>query len=201
MKMANALVDGRIKDTVFFLSIICSYIFGVGIFRRAELSFKDKSLKGLFAPIVAGCFVFSDYLSWIKPSCKFVPAILLSFAWAIINSVGSEVTGTLVFVLTGAMTRLSNMIVDRISRTAGRKKIPKEGALMSLGVIGGFIMGAAWCAFLNVKAPQLTTFGAFSIMGGVYGLLFLWMDREKFGAWWSGEGELCDIDAEEVDCK
>ena len=103
MKMAWALVDGRIRDTFFFLSIIASYIFGVGIYRRVELSFKDQSLNGLFAPIVAGCFLCSDYLSLIKPSCAFIPAMLLSFSWAIINSVGSEVTGTLMFVVTGAM--------------------------------------------------------------------------------------------------
>lgn len=203
MKMANALVDGRIRDTFFFLSVIFSYMFGVGIFRRVELSYKNKALNGLFAPVVAGCFLWSDYLTWIDPSCKFVPAMLLSFAWGIINSVGSEVTGTLIFVVTGAMTRLSNMIVDRISRTAGRKKIPKEGFLMSLGVIGGFIMGAAWCAFLSEKAPKLITRGAFSIMGGIYGLLFLWLDREELGAaWWSmNGGKLCEIDSDEVDCK
>jgi len=94
------------------------------------------------------------------------------------------------------------MIVDRISRTAGRKKIPKEGMLMSLSVIGGFILGAAWSAFLSTRAPKLVTRGVFSIIGGIYGLLFLWLDREQYGAWWSiKNGELCDIDAEEVDCK
>ena len=103
MKMAAALVDGRIRDTIFFLSVIISYIIGVGAFRRAELSLKDKALNGLFAPIVAGCFLWSDYLGWAKPACKFIPAMLLSFAWGIINSVGSEVTGTLIFVVTGAM--------------------------------------------------------------------------------------------------
>ncbi|KAL7525931.1 hypothetical protein ACHAXR_001223 [Thalassiosira sp. AJA248-18] len=103
MKMANALVDGRIRDTFFFLTVITSYISGVGAFRRAELSYKDKALNGLFAPIVVGAFVFSDYLSWVNPACKFIPAALLSFAWGIINSVGSEVTGTLIFVVTGAM--------------------------------------------------------------------------------------------------
>ena len=93
------------------------------------------------------------------------------------------------------------MIVDRISRTAGRKKIPREGILMSLSVIFGFILGAAWSAFLMTNAPQLTTRGAFSIMGSIYGLFFLWLDREQFGAWWSRKnGKLCEIDAEEVDC-
>ena len=200
MKMANALVDGRITDTFFFLSVIISYIVGVGIFRRAELSYKDKALNGLFAPVVAGCFMWSDYLSFVGAS-KFIPGILLSFAWGIINSVGSEVTGTLIFVVTGAMTRIANMIVDRISRTAGRKKIPKEGFLMSTSVIGGFILGAAWSAILSVKAPKLTSRGVFSIMGAMYGLLFLWLDRSELGAWWLRKnGKLCEISADEVDC-
>jgi hypothetical protein len=103
LKMSYAMVDGRIIDTFFYLSIIFSYMLGVGIFRRAELSYKDKALNGLFAPLVTICFLMSDYLSWMNPSSKFVPAMLLSLAWGVINSVGSEVTGTLIFVVTGAM--------------------------------------------------------------------------------------------------
>ena len=200
MKMALALVEGRLVDTFFFLSVITSYIVGVGTFRRAELSYKDKALNGLFAPIVVGCFMCSDYLSYIGAS-KFLPGILLSFAWGIVNSVGSEVCGTLIFVVTGAMTRVANMIVDRISSTAGRKKIAKEGMLMSLSVISGFILGAAWCAILSIKAPELLTRGSFSIMGIMYGLGFLWLDRHEMGQWWKNKNGLCEIDAEEVDCK
>lgn len=108
LKMSYAMIDGRIQDSFFFLSIILSYMMGAGIFRRAELSYKDKALNGLFAPLVTICFVMSDYLSWMNPSSKFVPAILLSLAWGIINSVGSEVTGTLIFVVTGALVSLMN---------------------------------------------------------------------------------------------
>jgi hypothetical protein len=103
LKMSYAMVDGRVIDVFFYLSIIFSYMMGVGIFRRAELSYKDKALNGLFAPLVTICFLMSDCLSWMNPSSKFVPAMLLSLAWGVINSVGSEVTGTLIFVVTGAM--------------------------------------------------------------------------------------------------
>ncbi len=93
------------------------------------------------------------------------------------------------------------MVVDRISRTAGRKKIPKEGSLMSLSVIGGFILGAAWSSLLSIRAPKLMTRGAFSIMGGIYGMLFLWLDRNELGAWWNKKnGELCEISPDEVEC-
>ena len=196
MKMAVAFVEQRYADMVFFAAVICSYILGVGTFRRAELSYKDKALNGLFAPLVAGAFVYSDYLSWANPANRWIPASLLAFSWGIVNQVGSEVTGTLVFVVTGAMTRISNMLVDRISRTSGRKKIPKEGFLMSLSVISGFIFGAGWSAFLQRKAPMLGQRGAFSIIGALYGLLFLWLDREQLGR----GNKLCEISADEVDC-
>ena len=84
MKMADALVSGKIADAAFFLTVIASFILGVGTFRRA------------------GCFLFSDYLYW-SDAARFLPGALLSFAWGIVNSVGSEVTGTLIFVVTGAM--------------------------------------------------------------------------------------------------
>eukprot|EP00985_Skeletonema_marinoi_P004114 scaffold1804_cov134-Skeletonema_marinoi.AAC.10 len=171
------------------------------LFRRAELSYKEKALTGLFAPVVTACFLLSDYLTMLNPACRWIPALMLAFSWGIINSVGSEVTGTLIFVVTGAMTRFSNMIVDRISRTAGRKKIPKEGLMMTLSVIGGFWLGAGWSVWLNKNAPQLTKYGVFSIMGGIYGSLFLYLDREQLGAWWSRKnGKLCEIDGDEVNC-
>ena len=73
---------------------------------------------------------------------------------------------------------------------------------MSLSVIGGFTLGAAWSAFLSIKAPKFTNHGAFSVIGGIYGLLFFWLDRNEFGAWWSrDDGKLCDIDSDEVDCR
>ncbi|KAL7524136.1 hypothetical protein ACHAWF_000823, partial [Thalassiosira exigua] len=103
MKLADALVYGRFVDAAFFVSVIAAYVAGVGTFRRAELSYKDRALNGLFAPVVAGCFLWSDYLTWTNPSSRFLPAMLLSFSWGIVNSVGSEVTGTLIFVVTGAM--------------------------------------------------------------------------------------------------
>ena len=102
MKMADALVAGRIADAAFFLTVIASYVLGQGTFRRAELSLKERALRGAFAPIVAGCFLLSNYLYW-SDAARFLPGALLSFAWGIVNSVGSEVTGTLIFVVTGAM--------------------------------------------------------------------------------------------------
>jgi len=94
------------------------------------------------------------------------------------------------------------MLVDRISSTAGNTPLPKEGMLMSLSVILGFILGAGWSVFLNTVAPNLKNFGSFSIMGVIYGITFLWLDRKQLGAWWlKKNGKLCEIDGDEVTCQ
>jgi hypothetical protein len=93
------------------------------------------------------------------------------------------------------------MLVDRVSSTAGNVSIPKEGLLMSLSVIFGFILGAGWSVFLDNVMPNLRSFGSFTIMGLIYGVLFLWLDRKELGAWWlKKNGKLCDIDGDEVEC-
>jgi uncharacterized membrane protein YoaK (UPF0700 family) len=203
MKMAVAIINGQYHDTVFYLSIILSYMMGVGFFHRVQLSStKDKGsgiMHGLvFAPIVATCFIVSDHLLLLLPSAattatatkflKFIPAILLSFAWGIINQIGNVVTGTLIFVVTGAMTRISTMIVDRLSRTAGHKAISTDNLLLALCVILGFIFGAAWSVFVSVHMSQqhILNQRAFSIIGVIYGLLFLWLDRREI---WSRVGK------------
>ncbi|KAL3776410.1 hypothetical protein HJC23_006764 [Cyclotella cryptica] len=195
MWMAAALVESRFRDVAFYITVIASYIAGVATFRRAELEFREKALNGFLAPIVSAFLIWSDVLTWRDNTCRWIPALLLSFAWGIINSVGSEVTGNLIFVVTGAMTRISNMLVDRLSSTAGNIPIPKEGILMSFSVILGFILGAGWSVFLNHVAPQMKAFGSFAAMGVIYGGLFLWLDREELGAWWlKKNGKLLKVD-------
>lgn len=195
MKMAIAIINGQYHDTAFYLAIIVSYMMGIGIFHRVELSsYKDEGsiIHGLlFAPIVATCFVLSNHLLLLPTAAaaaakfKFIPAILLSFAWGIINQIGNNVTGTLIFVVTGAMTRISTMLVDRLSRSAGHKAIPKDNLLLALSVITGFILGAAGSACVSVHMSQqhYLNQGAFSIIGVMYGLLFLWLDRRKIWTW------------------
>lgn len=159
------------------------------------------NLRDLFAPIVTACCVRSDYLSCVRPSCAFLPTTLLAFAWSLTNLVGSEVTGAFVFVVTGAMSRLANMVVDRLSCTAGHTQISCKGTLMSISDGGGFVWGAAWSAVSTARAPRLLKRGGFCLLDGIYGAIFLWLDREALGAWWSErDGKLCTIGVDEVDC-
>lgn len=86
MKMAAALVEYRFRDVAFFITVIVSYILGVASFRRAELEWKENALNGFFAPIVMGFLIGSDLLTLRDKTAKWVPALLLTYAWGIINS-------------------------------------------------------------------------------------------------------------------
>lgn len=87
-------------------------------------------------------------------------------------------TGTLTFVITGHMTRLTNTVVDRWSRTAGRKELTsaatKKEMVVVLSFVGGAMMGcAARAGMLHARIWNRS----FTIMGILYGMLFLWQDR------------------------
>jgi len=202
--MASAVVENRYKDVLYYASLIVSYMVGVASFRRADVTLKERSLK-VCSPIVALLFIGSDMVSYVNPGSRWIPMMLLSVAFGMVNSVGSEVGGTLAFVLTGHLTKITNLIFDRVSRTAGRKKLTEkdwEAARQSSVVIAGFFVGAlSACQIFNVF-PQFLQRGAFSAIGSLYGLLLLWQDRKTLGAWWMKEDErMCDIDSLETTCE
>ncbi|KAL3796649.1 hypothetical protein HJC23_009949 [Cyclotella cryptica] len=165
MWMAAALVESRFRDVAFYITVIVSYIAGVATFRRAELEFREKALNGFLAPIVSAFLIWSDVLTWRDNTCRWIPALLLSFAWGIINS---------------------DPNIQHACRSPKQHRrnipIPKEGILMSFSVILGFILGAGWSVFLNHVAPQMKAFGSFAAMGVIYGGLFLWLDRGGVGS-------------------
>ena len=84
--MAAALVESRFRDVAFYITVIMSYIVGVATFRRAELEWRENALNGFLAPIVCAFLVWSDVLTWRDDTCRWIPALLLSYAWGIINS-------------------------------------------------------------------------------------------------------------------
>jgi len=196
--MANAFVDGRLRDMAYYASVILSYWAGLAAFRRADLTMKKKSLP-LCALAVTALFVGSDYINcFADVGARWAPMMMLAAGFGIINSVGSEVSGTLTFVITGHMTRLVNQFVDRFSTAAGKKKLTegqKEAVVMNSSVCASFFGGAALAAAL-AKAGLLHKFGVFSAIGALYGSLWLWQDMEFLGgAWWLREDdEFCDID-------
>uniref|UniRef100_A0A7S0AU85 Uncharacterized protein n=1 Tax=Minutocellus polymorphus TaxID=265543 RepID=A0A7S0AU85_9STRA len=176
---------------------------GLAMFRRMYQSLKEQSLQ-LFAPMITAAFLAADHLTFVDPMAKLVPMCLLSAAYGVINSIGIDMAGTLCFVLTGHLTKITNAIVDRFSTLAGKKPIDAAGMFRSSSVCFGFFFGA-FAAWGGVKAlPNLKDRGLLSLMGTIYGALFLWQDAKNMGGWWhrkSKNKEQCEIDQYDANCE
>eukprot|EP00980_Cylindrotheca_fusiformis_P018281 scaffold5966_cov118-Cylindrotheca_fusiformis.AAC.6 len=197
MWMALALVEQRYMDFGFYASVIASYVSGISLFRLLNLNKKEKAMP-LYAFIVATLFVGSDVVFKMYQS-RWIPMIMLATGFGLANSVGQETTGTLTFVITGHMTRLANQIVDRYSKTAGRKKFTladQQTLVQNSAVIGGFFAGAAVSGILKAKGILVDKIGVFSAIGLTYAGLFLWKDMESLGgAWWKRKDKaMLDLD-------
>jgi uncharacterized membrane protein YoaK (UPF0700 family) len=206
MWMAVAMVEQRFMDAAYYLSVILSYITGLSVFRRTDLTQKEKTLP-ICAFLVAGLFVGSDLLFKLYQR-RWIPMMMLAMGFGIANSVGQELTGTLTFVITGHMTRLTNQVIDRVSRTAGRKKLTladKQSFVQNFSIILGFFGGAAFAALLRTKRFLETQNWVFSAIGLSYAALFLWKDfsmESLNAAWWrKKDGEMCDVDDDGEVCE
>jgi len=210
MWMALAVIESRYKDVAYYASLIACYCAGVGMFRRADLTYKSKSLTLVCAPIATSLFVGSDILnSYIGG--RWLPMMCLAIGFGVVNSVGAEVAGSLTFVITGHLTRLTNMFVDRFSRAAGRMKLTdadKTARNMNLSIFGSFLAGAGTACAIAASAKGGGKLGSwiwkytFTILGVSYGLLFLRQDRETLGGWWMRkDDEMCDLDDDGENCE
>ena len=148
MWMAMALTERKYSTVAYYVSVITSYLVGTALFRRIDLSLRKKTLP-ICSAVVASLFVAGDCIHHstygLMPSMsKWIPMMMFAAGYGVINSLGMEVTGTLNFVITGHYSKLVNNLVDRISRTAGRKKLTeaeKMIAAQNAAISGGFFGG------------------------------------------------------------
>ena len=181
--MASHFVEGNYGLAAYMLAVVASYVAGLAMFRRTYLSLKGAALK-LFGPAIAATFLASDFLAWKHPASllygKALPVCMLSAGFGVINSVGTDMCGTLCFVLTGHLTRITNAVFDRLSYTAGRKEIAPaamSGLLRSASVCVGFFLGALSACVTLRRRPHLNAdarVGMFGLLGLAYGVLFSW---------------------------
>ena len=202
MWMASHTLNGFAAPALYLAAVIASYMAGLAVFRRTYQSLQEQSLQ-LFAPMITAAFLLADRLTFVDPVAKLAPMCLLSGAYGVINAVGTDMAGTMCFVLTGHLTKITNAIVDRFSTLAGKKPIDALGMFRSVSVFSGFFFGAL-AAWGGVKyVPSLKDRGLLSLMGTIYGALFLWQDAKNMGGWWhrkSKKIDTCEIDEYDANC-
>lgn len=111
------------------------------------------------------------------------------------NAVGSEVSGTMTFVVTGHLTKLTNQFVDWVGGSSKQLSKPEKTAVvLNASAFFGFFAGAAFACVLRSR-QWLNNFGIFSAIGVSYAALWLAHDMEDIGGafWLRKDDELCDL--------
>jgi len=173
MKMTSALCSARWVDVAYYATVIAAYVGGTMLFRAAS---KLKSTEGegaarSCAPAVLVLFALSDALTWSAPARW--PMVALAMAFGVINAASFEGARTITNMLTMHMHRLSNYVVDRAVGTAPAFV---EADRRSVGVLGGFVIGAAWGITVAKLFPGFLAHGCATALGIAYAALLFSQD-------------------------
>jgi uncharacterized membrane protein YoaK (UPF0700 family) len=216
MWMARGIADGNWAEVLYYATVIASYVAGLAWFRAVTAAkstpnggeSKPRTRLNLCAGAVCALFVGSDIV-FAKTQARFVPVAFLAAAFGIINSVGTEFAGALTFVVTGHLTRLTNLLVDHrffsfssSSRLQKQQQEPwsaqdQKAAIQNVAITVAFFAGALFAFGLSrIQCLQHSRrLGAFSVMGALYGALFVWKDWSALTdgggggggpTWWKG---------------
>jgi len=184
--LGRSLVHGQVRNSLYYSSLIFSYVMGLVAFRvfstnkESQLSKYYSILSGKWKMrllpkcavtivsimAVANIFLNTTGMTWL-------PLTLTAFCFGIINSVGTQYTGSLTFVVTGHITKLTNEIMDYISMPKHEKNnVDKGGMIQNASLVVGFLIGAM-IASLNILPAKYEILS----IALLYAVSFLWKDR------------------------
>ena len=172
MKLTEAALFRRWADVSYFAAVIAAYAAGTAVYRRAMKSQPTHPARAC-APVVLALFALSDALSGAKER-RWV-MLLLSSAFGMINSVSIEGQRTITNMLTGHMHKVTNYGTDV---TLGDP--PAEFGIAnwrSVGVLGGFVGGAALGVILATLSPAFLARGCATALGMTYAAMLLVQDN------------------------
>ena len=196
--MAHALVQHRFVNVAYYASVIGSYVAGLVLYRKISTPsneqvsdsefgrppIRSSSKYPLYALIVTSLFLLSDLL-YAQTKSTWIPTSLLAAAFGLVNSVATQATGgTLTFVVTGAMTKLTNQLTDMLSSPNKQRFLlvdlePNERTQLNQNamVLLGFFGGAAWATVFQSAASVSSLLSTYqlSVIGALFGSMFVRM--------------------------
>lgn len=180
IKFAMSLAESRWTDALFHVSLITSYVVGVGIFRCIDIKVRHGKEKGpsnqllpTVAPLILCLFVLADVVSHVVGDNTRLHAPLLSIGFGIMNAASADATGgTILYAMTGHLSRIGKTYVDYL--LLGKTKCFKSFK-SHLRIVCCFAAGigisakaAQYLIPLGFHLPMATTAGI------IYTALFLW---------------------------
>lgn len=182
LKVSRSIAEQQLAMTLSFASVFACYMGGVACSRMMRHK-PPKSILRITGVTVATLFVAADLLYYRSTKARWIPVSMLAAGYGMINSIGTDFTGTLTFVVTGHLTKLTHFatdwLVERKPFTPSDQALAKQSAV----VTGGFFGGALVACLLNAE-DLLFHRGIFSVVGMLYGLLFVSYDGKRIKRWW-----------------
>ena len=152
MRICTSLIALKWVDVVYWLLVVLFYIGGAGVHRAADLALSpkgaaaggDHSSCAAIAPVVLALFVAADWLRSAGSHTTRWTMLLLSAAFGMVNTAGSEATGVLTHVVTGHLQKLGQAAVDGLGgRLHGEKQRAAQRSLVVMLAFGGGMLSAA----------------------------------------------------------
>jgi uncharacterized membrane protein YoaK (UPF0700 family) len=182
VRFATSVAESQWADALFHISLITSYVVGVGLFRIIEWNMRDikatdesnHELLVVVAPLIVTLFILADVVAhFVANERKHAP--ILSLGFGIINAASGDATGgTILYAMTGHINRMGRTLVDYLVLSKGKCY---KSFKSHLRIVTCFAAGIA----LSVKAaqyllplmssfqpPMATTFGL------LFAALFIW---------------------------
>jgi len=177
IKMATWAAQGQLLNAGFLAAVLLCYVSGIVFYTLAH---KRRRQRGFTAsavsPAVALGFVAVDLL----PRESGWPALLLAFAWGILNALSSHAGDTITTMITGHLLTLGTALGATL--TAEITPAQRDGARKSLTVFLTFVTGVLLAAAGILPSARPSPLGTtqlpcFSALGVCYALLMLMHDR------------------------
>ena len=185
MWLSRAVMERNTQTMLYYVSVFASYMTGLSLVRLMRNREPRTILRRTGAAVVA-LFVGADVLFYGAGFSRWIPVCMLAAAYGGINSMGTDFAGTLTFVVTGHVTRLTHLVTDLLVEQKPLKQLTEPEVLAAkqcLAVSGGFFAGAL-TAFYLLSRNLLLRQGFFSTLGMGYGLLFFSYDGRRIQRWW-----------------
>jgi len=191
LRLTRSIVEHQHVLTLYYVSVFASYLGGVTCLRLMRHK-QPKTILRFTAVAVAVMHMAADVLYFGGGSSaaaavgiqrKWLPITLLSACYGMINSASTDFAGTLAFVVTGHFTKLTHLVTDWIVERKPFTAVDTALAKQSGAVVGGFFGGALVALYLNSR-NVLFQRGMFSMVGLMYGLIFVSYDGKRIKRWW-----------------
>lgn len=182
MWLSRAVVEQNVSTVFYYISVVCSYMTGLSISRCLRNQPPTTILRTVGAGVMA-LFAGADWLFYGLGVSRWIPVCMLALAYGAINSMGTDFAGTLTFVVTGHVTKLTHLATDVIVEDRPLTEADMVAAQQCVSVIGGFFVGALTSFYLLSKKLLLKR-GFFSMLGVAYGVVFFSYDGRRIKRWW-----------------